>query len=425
MNATYVIPADNRETVEKKLAEINKKAVKLGTTPISITFVRDHIETVRVPVNEEYPDGPKHEFQREWLAATVDGASAVVADYTFLATLRHTTDGNIISAVPGNDVPREYRNAPSSCDHCRTARRRSATYLVRHVDGSVKQVGKSCLIDFFGHDPHRMVAWAEALGAFNSWFGSLTDEDGERIARVEPTYTLADYLVKVAAVIRQDGWVSKGKAATTQDLTATASTAWRLQTLRVRTKWDREFEARYVPATEEDRETARLTLEWAEAKFAQDDDARNDYLHNLSVIYAGGLVNFRTAGLAASMIPAYRRDTAKATEAKTLAASGSTHVGAVGDRLRDLRVTVLGVIDMEPTMYGPRQLIKVQDDAGNLFVWFTGSAPDVKPEEVHYLTGTVKRHGTFAGVAQTELSRCALADAPKPTKKPKKEKVNG
>jgi hypothetical protein len=437
MNVTYTIPAENREAVTAKLETMNRKAAKLGTAPISVTFAHSHIQTWK----ERIGDTDRfREFSREWLTATVDGATAEIAGYYFRAALHHTTEGNILASVPGYEVPREYRNAPSACHHCGTVRRRSTTFLLESKDGVV-QVGRNCLQDFLGgNDPHAMASWAEALGAFDSWFRSLTDEDGQAITRAEPTFALGTYLLAVAAVIRKDGWVSR-KLAQESELTATADVAWRLLSGTGNRDEDKRLEARYGdPSGEsswapEDWTTRRVTLEWIETL---DDETNNDYLHNLAVVGRAGLVNRKTSGLAASMVSAAKRATKQAETKAEPSASTSVHVGALGERLRGVPVTLVGRAELPPTEFGTRMLVRLADNAGNVFVWFTGGdalygrwdfgngeeARDMVEGDMLYMTGTVKRHGEFGGVKQTEMSRCVLSTkAPEPKKKGKGKKT--
>ena len=60
-------------------------------------------------------------------------------------------------SVPGVELD-GWRPEVSECDHCGTTRRRSATYLVEHEDGSRKQVGSSCMADFLGASGHPRLA---------------------------------------------------------------------------------------------------------------------------------------------------------------------------------------------------------------------------------------------------------------------------
>lgn len=437
MNATYIIPATNRPAVEKKLAEMNRKATRFGTAPITVTFSHNKIEKFKVMRYEGRPDLGYTEYEREWLNAEVAGATAEVNGYYFRATLHHTSDGNIIASVPGYEVPREYRNAPSACHHCGTLRRRSTTYLIESKSG-VMQVGRQCLGDFLGaNDPHRLASWAEALGAFDSWF--VTQEEGTHGPRTEWTLGLSTYLTMVAAAIRKDGWVSR-KLAREQDITATATTAWNFFTTTLPEHEEREREARYCDGVDQDGhgigwnpmdwKLATASIAWASEI---EEEEANDFLHNLSVIARSGLVSYRTTGLAASMIAAYKKATQREEERKAAPASPSRHVGTVGERLRDMPIIINAIIDLPPTEWGSRQLVKVADDAGNLFVWFTGATGGVwvfgeerrapVAGDRMWMTGTVKRHSAFNGVAQTELSRCALASIAPAPKKAKKVKA--
>jgi predicted GNAT family acetyltransferase len=99
----------------------------------------------------------------------------------------------------------------------------------------------------------------------------------------------------------------------------------------------------------------------------------------------------------------------------------SEHVGKVGDRMK-LTLIMGKQVDFL-TKFGWRRVIKMRDDAGNQFTWFTNtsvrlpggkqltSGPD--HDWRHYLiegerfeaSGTVKAHSEYEGVKQTELAR--------------------
>lgn len=428
---TYVIPAENRTAVEEKLAKMNRKAEKLGTSPISVSFSHDHVE--RWQEWDGHPASTPIEHAREWLKAEVSGAVATLSGYYFRATLHHTTEGNIVASVPGYEVPREYRNAPSACHHCKTTRRRNATYLVESKDG-LMQVGQNCVQDFFGgNDPHRMAKWAEMLGAFNSWF--LQQEEPGMGGRRERACGLMTFLAQNAAVIRLDGWVSK-KVASEREMPATVGTTWEALDgfAFLEPRFRRQQQEKYK-ITEEDKARAEEVYNWAKATFAAEGaEPENDYLHNLSVIVKAGLVSPRTGGLAASMEAAWKRATQPKPEYATKDGSPSAFVGTVGERLRGVKVTLLGSHELPPTEWGTRMLIRLADDAGNVFVWFTGGdglhgqwdfgngdVRELVDGDTLYMTATVKKHKEFGNVKQTEVSRAQLGAQP-PVEKVKKTK---
>ena len=75
------------------------------------------------------------------------------------------------------------------------------------------------------------------------------------------------------------------------------------------------------------------------------------------------------------------------------------HVGTVGERL-ELEVKIIRNIE---TRYGRMMFMVDADD--NTYVWAT-SAKSWEPGEEKKIRGTVKKHDTYSGVAQTWLTRC-------------------
>ncbi len=93
------------------------------------------------------------------------------------------------------------------------------------------------------------------------------------------------------------------------------------------------------------------------------------------------------------------------------ARKGSEYIGEIGERLRDLSLTVTFETRIE-TDFGASKLVKFVDADGNEFGTF-GSGNSVwileKGDEV-ILTGTVKKHETYKEIKQTMLSRCKVAE---------------
>jgi hypothetical protein len=426
--ASFVIPSDNVETLNKKLDQLNRRAAKLGTAPIAVAFSPDHVETW----TEKTESGREIACAREWIRADVSGAVVVLAGWKFRAAIHHTTDGNLVASLPGStDLPAAYRESQPVCDHCHTTRPRSSTYVVENVaTGELRQVGRQCLADFTGstgNDPMAMAKWAEMIGAFLAWFSSF-DDDGNRRHRTEDVTSLFSFLETVAAVMRKDGWTSRGAARTNIErgdgsTIATADTAWRIFWMLPTTRNDRE-ELRRYETTEDDTTLATATVRWG-AKLDGRTDL-NDYLHNLAVVSRSLLVSRKTAGLAASMIVAYQKEqNLLAERARDASRAPSSHVGEIGERLRGVKVTVTRVIELEGNEFGPRSIVGMSDENGNDLNWFTGWT-SAKIGDVRWLTGTVKAHGEFKGRQQTTLSRCVLdnvAPEPKPAKKSRKKEA--
>ena len=77
--------------------------------------------------------------------------TAIVNGWQFAASLEYTDKGNIISGVEGIEIPERYYKCAPWCEHCKTARDRKYSFIVRNTEsGEFKQVGKACLKDFTG-----------------------------------------------------------------------------------------------------------------------------------------------------------------------------------------------------------------------------------------------------------------------------------
>lgn len=107
------------------------------------------------------------------------------------------------------------------------------------------------------------------------------------------------------------------------------------------------------------------------------------------------------------------------------------HVGEVGERLRDLPVTVESIREIGVNQYGPRLLVRMLTDEGDVLVWWTGVNRSVgvlrdwahrhdvltsierrpredEPRPRARLTATVKKHDEYRGEAQTVVTRCRI-----------------
>lgn len=89
--------------------------------------------------------------------------------------------------------------------------------------------------------------------------------------------------------------------------------------------------------------------------------------------------------------------------------SNSQHIGNIGDRLRDIPVTVRNIAGYD-SMFGYKWVYTFEDESGNLYSWFTTSQQEVSAGMKVILTGTVKSHSEYHNVPTTQLNRCILKD---------------
>lgn len=152
---------------------------------------------------------------------------------------------------------------------------------------------------------------------------------------------------------------------------------------------------------------AAEALAWAQV-ISDEEVEKNEYLYNIRTCARAGSVDGKLLGYVASIVPAYLRHMEREVARKREAEGRklSNHVGAVGDKLVDITVTVLAQRDF-PGDFGTRTLVTMADDAGNRFKWWsTCGGLEVKVDQdnaISYDPLYVPEPGTQAGIRRAEL----------------------
>ncbi|GHB30874.1 MULTISPECIES: hypothetical protein [Streptomyces] len=137
----------------------------------------------------------------------------------------------------------------------------------------------------------------------------------------------------------------------------------------------------------------------------------DSYRARLATLAGQAAVSERDIPLLASAVASWQKDQRRAAAARQQEtdAERSTHVGEKGQRIT-APVTVAAVIRLADSEYGHtvqrRYLIKFRDDAGRILVW--KATTDNVPSNGARITvaGTVTRHDTYRGTAETYINRC-------------------
>jgi hypothetical protein len=298
LRTLFEIPAENMAKFEAQIAKLSKKSVKLIGSEIR-PFTFSHEE-------KELADGKTHRVYSVMLTAEVPKLNG----WTFVARLDHSNDtGTIIRMVPNaGSLPDAYRTAVNTrCDHCNVNRFRRDTFVVRNDEtGEFKQVGSTCLKDFFGHDPMKIAKLAELLGyAYECGrgayqLGSITPQDMRWIA-------VEEFAVCAARAVLRHGWVSGKAAYENPNLTASREHAWSYFTM----------DPVAHPFGDAERQLAAEALNWASS--LREKTELSDYEHNITVIADATMMEPRSAGLCASIVGVYFNNKARANQGpKTL-----------------------------------------------------------------------------------------------------------
>ena len=168
----YEIPARNLPMLQEKLAEMNKRAAKLGCEPTTLTVIEEYeVERKRKRTG--------HKYMVKFLKIEVVGQSPKLNGWRLMAAIEMQDSGeNMVRNVPGQTVPESYRFTDTHCDHCKTQRYRKEVFILHHDDGRFAQVGRSCIADFLGHvSMENICGRAEWEFALESELKSSGDED--------------------------------------------------------------------------------------------------------------------------------------------------------------------------------------------------------------------------------------------------------
>lgn len=402
--STFSINALCLPDLEKAVEKLNRKAAKLGTSPITVREIKREI------IREKRNEGTylEHTVVLDVAVISVEGETPVLNGWRFIAALEHTDAGNVVRVIPGNVLPDEFRETDyDRCDHCHVRRFRRATYIVHNQEtGEYKQVGSSCLEDFVGMDPGSAAKAAQLLiqAGIEAQQASEINPDP---AQHRDGYTIDpdEYMAHVARSIRQFGWVSRTEAHN-GGRRATADMAFSdLITGPVFAGSDHDHAVENWTPTREDHDLARRALAFARTLNAE--EKQNDYMYNIATIAALTGWCWKDLGFGASIIRAYQRRMER--EAENAPRPESDHVGTVGEK-----ININATLQFSRTFngnYGVTTLYRFRDDAGNILTWFSSRSLDLDDGAEYQIAGRVKKHDDYKGTKQTVLTRCKITSA--------------
>lgn len=406
----FTIPEANWISFKSRFAKLQKKAEKLGVggaigyriiqeKEIWIDNGNDIIgfcgKKIRAYEIEVFGNAPKYE------------------GWTFIGRLEHDqVIGTIVRSAPGETVPSKYYEAEhTNCDHCKTKRFRKDTFILKHENGTYKQVGRQCIKDFLGHEkPERIAQFFTYLYQIEDMaeeYEGMSESGGERYEY----FDLTGWLAHTCSAIRAYGWLSKTKAKETDFALSTSDIVGNIFYKPSRLKKDyKEMEI-----TDADIQEAKDSIEWVVEKFKDKEGyMMSEYELNIYKIAKAGLVDYWKGGFASSII-LYVRKEKGLLEEREIARKTSEYYGEVGTRVT-VEQLVLTFKTSFDTQYGTTHLYKFKKEQYT-FVWFSSNSMGeyINNEFVEYaigdvfnITGRIKKHEEYRDVKQTVLTRCKL-----------------
>ena len=412
---TFKIPEENFPKFEERILKLNRRAAKLGVPAIryiSVDVIEDWVRNTKTDSINPKVAGQEYaehyiEYPRLFKVTKVEGVTPQLAGWSFIGTLDHVSEaGVILRAVPGEELPKVYREAQPVCDHCRAQRRRKETFIVRNEAGVYKQVGRQCVADFLGGvDPKNIARSLEYIYEALRTAGECEEEGGYGTLGGNRRY-LKRVLAVTAAVIRECGWLSRSKARELDYAGAPRATADIVSSLLYKSKLDEDDRKLLRSVTAEDEAFAEQTVAWL-TELRETSDDLNDYLYNLTTLAQSATISPKSFGLACSMVATYQRHLGDLLRREKWAEANakSRYFGTVGKR-GVYTVTVLNVIFRESD-FGVTKIHKLVTKEGNLATWFASAEP-LKQGKTYEVKATVKKHEEFQGVQQTVVTRVSV-----------------
>lgn len=391
----YSIPEVNIERLNKKLHAIKNKCAKYGCD-FSWSEAGEEFKTVQ--------DKSGNKFKTRFVLVDVSG-TAIVNNWRFIASVQHTSKGNIITGVAGVEVPARYYTGAPYCEHCKTKRTRKNAFIIQNVkSGEFKQVGKSCLCDYTNGLSAEMAA--QCLGYIPIMEKATQIYGGLGFQRYEET---REVLLYAAETIKKFGYTKSNYNGV---ITTAARTADFMNAVNGNSDgFMREYRNKCLLEMEqvnfnahsyENESRVEAALKWI-----SEQEEKSNYIHNLRTVCSLDYALRRNYGLLVSLFPAYERAmNEKQTEARWKSeAEKSVYVGAVGDRITIDVASAECALRWESS-FGVVSLYRMKDALGNVYIWKTSKF--LKLEFIRRITGTVKSHSEYKGAAQTELTRCKV-----------------
>lgn len=385
--------------LDAELEKLNRKAKKLGCNPFTVTKSEPYMRAQDVNGANQVDDV---------VDVVIDGEPIKMDGWRYIGRIEAVPPSltapqggdNLIFPVRGETAPEQFRKSnPYACNHCNQNRQRKATWIMQHDDGAYKQIGSSCLSEFFtSTNPERAITW---------WMGSIDK--------------LMAYLADLAA--KSSKQVVHGTLQPYQPILVSAKQVLRLacQDVRMRGKydfgdngsrstsevvWDGVFRtdartAFYTQApNQDDDELADKIIDFVMAR-----RAGSDYFRNLSIMFLNDKVQARNVRYICSVVYAWRK------EQGLLGRKGAVneHVGKVDERLRDLKLKVVFTLGLPSQWHESYDwLVILEDVQGRTFKWKKTSAGILNKGDWLTVTGTVKAHEIYKGTKQTVLTRCSV-----------------
>jgi hypothetical protein len=411
MNDTFTITvaAYNIPAVEREIAQLAKLASKLGVPAPTATIVS------REPFEEKISETKRRAgyvprlidaVQYEISAAVVQ----VSAKHQLIGKIAHDIAGTDVREVPGFTIDPSFRTR-QHCDHCNKIRRRGKYVVFADVaTGTQLQVGSTCVKDFVGHSPERLLGWLDMVQSLrahddvNSEYDDTNDSFGSGGSRGLVLYSRELVIGGTIQQVTNHGFISRRKMQEVLDSnpTATIVTTAIEVTDQVYNHYRHDQYHKKLIVAQHHIDAIDPFTQWVNTK-----DTTETFWFNVNQAVNNTGVAFRQIAYIAAAVAMWRRETSQIAERP--ARLVSEYFGNVGDRVELSNLTIQRTMTFGSS-FGPVHMVIATAESGVVFTWTstTKSAHDLKQDAVISLKGSIKEHREYKGTKQTVLTRCKV-----------------
>lgn len=386
----FFIPECNMERLEKKLTRIKNKCEKYG-----IEFAYNKVGEI---IKETDTEG---EFIK-YIEIEVDG-TAVINGWRFIATIEHKSGVNVVRQYDNSvDIPSKFYTSPATCEHCNSARNRKDTYLVLNEEsGEIKQVGKSCLLDYTSG------LSAQNVAAFMEGF-ELEDYFEPMGPSFRHFLEVREYLPYAIETTRIFGFVPSSSVFSTKNQIEECRRIYKGDVRKHDEETLKMMEiGKFNPDSEEVAAMVEDIILWAKSV---DRENCSNYMLNVNAIFQSDYAEYRDKGFLASVPNSYNNyvesQQKKQEEEKKRAAINNTFIGKIGDKV-SLKVKECKAVTSYSTQFGVTIIYRFLAEDDNVIIWKTSVG--FETENVKEVSGRVKAHNEYNGEKQTVLTRCKVS----------------
>ena len=404
----YLIYEDFFPNLDRKILSIGKKCAQNGN-PFSYCVLGDEFQ-------ERKNSAGKSAVYR-FIRIDVSGL-ATAGEYTAVAMLEMHNTGNLIRLIDRSvTLPEKFRTSLNVCEHCHSSRERKNLFVVRNNQtGEFKQVGKSCLKLYTGGLNAETVAHALDLVTELENAGKV---EGSCFASRK--WASVDYVLSVAGMFI--GKMGYQKSEDTMLPTSALVRRVAMSEDLARAKDDvNDALYRYglkfrIESSDLENLTSPEALETVEKikrywiSETEKPENNSEFYNNVHILLSENFVESKNFGILSYLPEGYRRllesEKRKAERAQLPEVQ---HYGEVGKRYRKIPAKRITLVTSYETLYGYTDIFRIILQDGGEITWKTSTWVDeqIRKSENFMVDFTVKAHGEFRGVNQTEVTRVKI-----------------